>query len=109
MIKNNNVEVVKPQKIKIVGCKYHEDKAFVGCPVTLFHDKTNKFDENAIAVIAGGKRIGFVGTANTVTDGNRRKGCVDNVQLLNMVDNPLYVTAVITYLTDSFGYASIEF
>ena len=109
MIKNNNAEVVKPQKIKIVGCKYHGDKAFVGCPVTLFHDETNKFDKNAIAVIAGDKRIGFVGTSKTVKPGNRKNGCIDNVQLLNMVDNLSSVTAIITYLTDSFGYASIEF
>ena len=109
MFKNNNKEVVKPQKIKIVGCKYHDHKAFTGCPVTLVHDNSNKFDDYAIAVVAEGKRVGFVGTEKTVTEGNRRNGCIDNKQLFDMVDNLLHVEAVVTYITETFGYASIKF
>lgn len=103
----NNNEFVKTRKVKLVGCNFYPDNVLVDDEVKFVHDKTNKFDKNAVKVLFKDKHVGFVGTVNTVTNGNRRNGCIDNVELLNLPIKLSDIKGVVTYITNSFGYISI--
>ena len=103
----DNNKFVKTRKIKLVGCRFYPDNVSVNDTVKFVHDKTNKFDENAIKVLCNNKHVGFVGTVNTVTNGNREHGCIDNVQLLNLPIKLSELKGIVTYITNSFGYISI--
>ena len=103
----NNNEFVKTRKVKLVGCRFYPDNACINDTVKFVHDKTNKFDKNAVKVLVNDKHVGFVGTINTVTNGNRKNGCIDNVELLNLPIELSQLKGIITYITNSFGYINL--
>lgn len=49
--------------VKVVGTSYYQ-KAFQGLPntviVTVVHDDNNRHDDQAVKIIAGGKRVGYL-------------------------------------------------
>ena len=68
-------------RIKLVGCNFHpaSKKCIENEVVRVIRDPENKFDPEAIKVINSlGELIGYVGTAKTVSRGNRKNGCIDN-------------------------------
>ena len=96
-------------RIKIVGINFTKHTAVENEVISFIHEVDNKHDPNAVAVInSDGNRFGYVGTVNTVTDGNRRNGCIDNVELLAIHKNSGSVKAVVDKMYGSFGYANIQ-
>ena len=67
-------------RIKLVGCNFNKtsNKTIENDVVRLIREPENKFDKEAIAVYnSHNEKIGYVGTAKTVSRGNRKNGCVD--------------------------------
>lgn len=94
-------------RIKIVGIQFTKYSAVENEVISFVHESDNKHDPNAIAVInSDGHRFGYVGTKNTVTAGNRKNGCVDNEELLQVLSNN--TIAIIDKIYDNFGYANIQ-
>ena len=94
-------------RIKIVGIQFTKYSAVEDEIISFVHESDNPHDPNAIAVInSDGHRFGYVGTKNTVTAGNRRKGCIDNEELLKVLsDNTI---AIVDKIYGNFGYANIQ-
>lgn len=101
----------KTMRLKLVGCNFQKPSV-VPEPhdvVKIKLEKDNKFDKDAVAVFNHrNERIGYVGTAKTVSDGNRRNGCIDNLDLKSIVDleNDDYL-AIITKFKGYFGFIDI--
>ena len=73
----------------------------------IFHETDKAHDPNAIAVInSDGHRFGYVATSRTLSNGNRKNGCVDNVEFLQVLNSS--TKGVIDKIFDSFGYANIQ-
>ena len=101
----------KDLKIKMVGCNFQKPTIIpeVNDVVKIKLEPENKFDKDAIAIINHkGERIGYVGTSNTVSQGNRNHGCIDNLDLKSIVDfeSDTYV-AIITKFKNYFGFVEI--
>ena len=91
-------------KVKLVGCQFNEasKKCHKGEIVKLVREPGNKFDKEAIAVFNSlGEKIGYVGSAKTVSRGNRKNGCIDNHQLNNIM--PAQGRGVISKFKEYFG------
>ena len=96
-------------KIKLVGCNFHSasKKTIENEAVKLIREPDNKFDKEAIAVLnASGEKIGYVGTAKTVSRGNRRNGCIDNHQLGNIMG--VQGRGIVTKFKEYFGFIEVD-
>ena len=97
-------------RIKLVGCNFHKasKKTVENEVVRLVREPDNEFDRNAIAVLNGlGEKIGYVGTKKTVSDGNRKNGCIDNEELGEIMASEGH--GVITKFRDYFGFIEVTF
>ena len=96
-------------RIKLVGCNFHpaSKKCIENEVVRLIREPDNKFDNEAIVVLNSlGEKIGYVGTAKTVSLGNRKNGCIDNHQLGNMMG--LQARGIITKFKEYFGFIEVD-
>ena len=96
-------------RIKLVGCNFHpaSKKCIENEVVKLVREPNNKFDSKAIVVLNSlGESIGYVGTAKTVSLGNRKNGCVDNHQLGNMMGSQ--ARGIITKFKEYFGFIEVD-
>lgn len=96
-------------RIKLVGCGFHKTKkeTIENDMVKLIREPENRFDKEAIAVYNSfDEKIGYVGTAKTVSIGNRKNGCIDNHQLGNMIGNQ--TTGIITKFKEYFGFIEVK-
>lgn len=96
-------------KVKLVGCNFHKasKKTIENEVVRLIKEPDNKFDKNAIVVVNGlGETIGYVGTDKTVSKGNRKNGCIDNIQL-NKLMKYNQTRGIITKFRDYFGFIDV--
>ena len=96
-------------KIKLVGCNFNQasQKSYEGEIVKLVREPSNKFDPNAIMVLNGlGEKIGYVGTAKTVSFGNRKNGCIDNIELNDIM--PAQGHGIITKFKEYFGFIEVD-
>lgn len=96
-------------RIKLVGCNFHKtnNKTIENDVVRLIREPENKFDKEAIAVYnSHNEKIGYVGTAKTVSVGNRKNGCVDNHQLGNMIGKQ--ATGIVTKFKEYFGFIEVD-
>lgn len=94
---------------KLVGCRFHKvsHKTIENDVVRLIREPENKFDKEAIAVYnSHNEKIGYVGTAKTVSMGNRKNGCIDNHQLGNIIGKQ--ATGVITKFKEYFGFIKVD-
>lgn len=101
----------KTMRLKLVGCNFAKPtiKPQAHDVVKLKLEPNNKFDKDAIMVLNHrNEKIGYVGTEKTVSDGNRRNGCIDNTDLKSVIDlnNDEYL-AIITKFRDYFGFIDI--
>ena len=94
-------------RIKIVGINFTEHTAVENEVISFVHEADNVHDPNAIAVInSDGHRFGYVATSRTLTNGNRKNGCIDNVEFLQVLNSS--TKGVVDKIFDSFGYANIQ-
>ena len=96
-------------RIKLVGCNFHpaSKKCIENEVVKLVREPDNKFDSEAIVVLNSlGEKIGYVGTAKTVSFGNRKNGCVDNHQLGNIMGFQAH--GIITKFKEYFGFIEVD-
>lgn len=96
-------------RIKLVGCNFHpaSKKCIENEIVRLVREPDNKFDSEAIVVLNTlGESIGYVGTVNTVSLGNRKNGCIDNHQLGNMMG--FEARGIITKFKEYFGFIEVD-
>lgn len=94
-------------RIKIVGINFTEHTAIENEVISFVHEADNVHDPNAIAVInSDGHRFGYVATSRTLTNGNRKNGCIDNVEFLQALNSS--TKGVIDKIFDNFGYANIQ-
>ena len=98
-------------RIKMVGCNFQKPsmEPQVHDVVKLKLEPENKFDKDAIAILNHkDERIGYVGTQNTVSDGNRRNGCIDNLDLKSIMsfEDNSYL-AIITKAKGYFGFIDV--
>lgn len=105
-------EIFKTYKVKLVGCNFAKPSRApeVGDVIKVKLEPENKYDKNAIVVLNDdGEKIGYVGTDNTVTKGNKANGCVDNVTLKSLVDfdNNQDYLGIITKFKGYFGFIDI--
>lgn len=101
----------KTMRLKLVGCNFQKPSVEPEPHdvVKIKLEKDNKFDKDAVAVFNHrNERIGYVGTAKTVSDGNRRGGCIDNLDLKSIVDleHDDYL-AIITKFRGYYGFIDI--
>ena len=98
-------------RIKLVGCNFHpaSKKTIENEIVKVMREPNNKFDKNAIVVKNRlGETIGYVGTSKTVTIGNRNNGCIDNLQLSNLMKDSFAVRGIVTKFRDYFGFIEVD-
>lgn len=96
-------------KVKLVGCQFHpaSKKCIENEVVRVIRDPKNKFDPNAIKVVNSlGELIGYVGTEKTVSQGNRKNGCIDNNQLGDIMENETH--GIITKFREYFGFIEVD-
>ena len=96
-------------RIKLVGCNFHKtnNKTIENDVVRLIREPENKFDKEAIAEYnSHNEKIGYVGTAKTVSMGNRKNGCADNHQLGNMIGKQ--ATGIVTKFKEYFGFIEVD-
>ena len=94
-------------RIKIVGINFTKNTAVENEVVGFVHEADNVHDTNAIAVLnRDGQRFGQLATSNTLTNGNRKNGCIDNVEFLQILNSS--TKGVVDKIFDSFGYANIQ-
>ena len=101
----------KTLRLKLVGCNFASPsiRPQENDVVKLKLESNNKFDKNAIMVLNHkNEKIGYIGTANTVSNGNRKNGCIDNMDLKSMVnlESDEYL-AIITKFRDYFGFIDL--
>ena len=106
------MDLFKTFKIKLVGCNFATPKKTpeVGDIIKVKLEPDNKVDKDAIMVInQDGEKIGYVGTNNTVSEGNKRNGCVDNITLKKLInfDNDDNYLGIITKFKEYFGFCDI--
>ena len=53
-----------------------------------------------------GEKIGYVGTAKTVSSGNRKNGCIDNIELNDIM--PAQGHGIITKFKEYFGFIEVD-
>lgn len=98
-------------RVKLVGCNFHpaSKKTIENEVVKVMREPTNKFDKDAIVVKNSlGETIGYVGTTKTVTIGNRNNGCIDNIQLGNLMKDNFAVRGIVTKFRDYFGFIEVD-
>lgn len=98
-------------KVKLVGCNFHpaSKKTIENEIVKVVREPNNKFDKNAIAVQNSlGETIGYVGTSKTVSIGNRNNGCIDNMQLSNLMKGSFAAKGIVTKFRDYFGFIEVD-
>lgn len=94
-------------RIKIVGINFTKHSAVEGEVVSFVHESDNPYDSNAIVVInSDGYKIGYVATSKTLSDNNRKNGCVDNIEFLQILNNS--TKGIVDKIFNSFGYANIQ-
>lgn len=96
-------------RIKLVGCNFHpaSKKCTKNEIVRLVKEPKNKFDSEAIVVLNSlGEKIGYVGTAKSVSLGNRKNGCIDNHQLGNIMG--FQARGIITKFKEYFGFIEVD-
>lgn len=99
-------------RCKLVGCNFAKPsrEPQVHDVVYLKLEPENKFDHHAIRVENGlGEKIGYIGTDNTVSKGNKKNGCLTNLDikpLLDFDDKNSYL-AIMTKVNGYFGFLDI--
>ena len=96
-------------KVKLVGCNFHKTskKTIENEIVRLIREPDNQFDSEAITVYNSlNEKIGYVGTAKTVSRGNRKNGRIDNHQLGNIIGSQC--NGVITKFKEYFGFIEVD-
>lgn len=99
-------------KIKLVGCSFQKPKHKPerGQAIKLKLEPNNPHDHHAIAVYNSyDEKIGYVGTENTVSNGNKINGCVTNLDikpLIDFDDDNSYL-GIISKFKDYFGFIDI--
>ena len=102
---------LKEMRIKMVGMQYRNPSKIpeYNDTVKLVPEPDNPVDDKAIAIMNQlDEKIGYVASANTVSRGNRKNGCIDNCQLLNQInfDNDDYF-AFISKVRDNIGFINV--
>lgn len=104
-------EIVSPfweyklPRIKIVGINYTKYSAKVGEVITLIHQTDNPHDKYAIGTHnENGDRFGYV--ARTLSENNRKNGCIDNKEVLELL--PHTTKVVVEEMYNGYGYAKIQ-
>lgn len=96
-------------RIKLVGCNYHKTtiETKENDIVKIKKEFDNEFDKYAIAVFNSlNEKIGYVASKKTVSPGNRKNGCIDNIELSNIIDNE--TSGVITKFKGYFGFVEVS-
>lgn len=96
-------------RVKLVGVNFQKAgaKTIENEVVKLIREPENKVDPKAIAVYNTlGEKIGYVGTNKTVSNGNRRNGCIDNEQLGNIMNHS--GRGIITKFREYFGFIEVD-
>lgn len=104
-------------RLKLVGCNFQkfENIPKKGDAVFLKYEPKNEFDENAIAVYnISNEKIGYIGTDKTVSRGNRKNGCIDNIDLhiilntsdINLNNKNSYI-AILSKFKNYFGFIDL--
>lgn len=96
-------------RVKLVGCRFHKvsHKTIEDDVVRLIREPENKFDDKAIAVYnSHNEKIGYVASSNTISQGNRTNGCIDNIELGDLMKQE--AKGIITKFRDSFGFIEIQ-
>lgn len=102
----------KTFRIKMVGCNFQKPqiKPAVHDVIKIKLEPENDYDKDAIAIFNhNGEKIGYVGTDNTVSQGNKANGCLTNLELKKIVDfedNNSYL-GIITKFKGYFGFIDI--
>ena len=94
-------------RIKIVGMNHqHPKHPVVENEIVRFvHEPDNVADKNAVMVVnSHNEKIGYVATKNTLSPGNRKRGCIDNIELLKIDSSK----GIIDKVFKTFGYANIQ-
>lgn len=99
-------------KCKLVGMKFaNPSKAPKAHDVVkLKLEPNNPHDRHAIAVHNGlGEKIGYIGTDNTVSQGNKDHGCLTNLDIKPLVDfdDENSYLAIITQEKGYFGFIDV--
>lgn len=99
-------------KCKLVGMNFAKPSKApqVHDVVKLKLEPNNPHDRHAIMVLNNkNEKIGYIGTDNTVSEGNRKNGCLTNLDikpLIDFDDDDSYL-AVITKEKGYFGFLDI--
>lgn len=106
-------EIVNPlmeyklPRIKIVGINYTKYSAQIGEVVTLIHEKDNPHDAQAIGVYnEEGNRFGYVARERTLSVNNKKNGCINNEEVLELL--PHATKVIVEEMHNGFGYAKIQ-
>lgn len=99
-------------RCKLVGMSFANPsvKPKANDVVFLKLEPNNPHDRHAIAVVNKlGEKIGYIGTENTVSKGNRAKGCITNLDLKPLIDfdNDNSYLAIISQEKGYFGFLDI--
>ena len=105
-------EIFQTFKVKLVGCRFANPSSApeAGDVIKIKLEPNNKYDRDAIMVLNhNGEKIGYIGTNKTVSEGNKRNGCIDNVTLKSLVDfeNNQDYLGIITKFKGYFGFIDI--
>ena len=105
-------EIFQTFKVKLVGCNFAKPTRTpaVGDVIKIKLEPDNKFDPDAIMVLNhNGEKIGYIGTNNTVSEGNKANGCLDNKTLKSLVDfkDDQDYLGIITKFKGYFGFIDI--
>ena len=95
-------------KIKIVGMNFQKPQhpAVEDDIVSFVHEADNPVDPQAIKVLnSHNEHIGYVATKKTVSNGNRKNGCLDNTQILPLLADGL--SGRVTLVRSNFGFAEL--
>lgn len=100
-------------RVKLVGCNFNKPsvKPAEDDIVNIKLERNNEFDKNAIAVFNSlNEKIGYIGTNKTVSDGNRKNGCIDNLQLKELLSdkNTDHCKGFINKFRDYFGFIVVD-
>jgi len=99
-------------RCKLVGMKFAKPsvKPQVNDVVKLKLEPDNPHDRHAIAVLNHkDEKIGYIGTENTVSQGNKDNGCITNLDLKPLIDfdNDDSYVAIITKERGYFGFLDV--
>lgn len=101
------------EKIKLVGVSFQNfnNEPKENDVVKIKLEKDNEFDKDAIAVFnQNNEKIGYVGTKNTVSQGNRKNGCIDNLELKALLNdnNTEECKGIINKFKSYFGFIMVD-